>query len=128
MAGGAEPIHSMSTESRDRLIDEYFSAMDGNDPSLARSALSDAFVYESRAGVLEGFTGLSDYITDIRSLTNTDHRVDRRIHGEDASAVEGVVAGDASDGERVEAKFCDVVEFDADEEAITRIAVYVNDA
>jgi len=42
--------------------------------------------------------------------------------------VEGIVTGTDPDGDPAAADFCDVFEFDAEEGAITRIAVYVNDA
>lgn len=118
----------MPVDSRNDLIDAYFRALDEADPAIARPALAETFVYESLAGDLDGFDGLSDYITEYRSLTDSTHDLTRRVHGDDASVVEGVVTGTGPDGERAQAGFCDVFEFDADEEAITRIAVYTNDS
>lgn len=118
----------MTTESRDDLIDAYFEALDTTDPSVARPALADSFVYESLAGDLHGHEGLREYITELRSVTDSTHDLDRRVHGESVSVVEGVVSGTGPDGRPAEAAFCDVFEFDDDESAITRIAVYTNDA
>jgi ketosteroid isomerase-like protein len=118
----------MSNETRNDLIDAYFDAMDEEDLEIVEPALADSFVYESLSGDLEGFEGLREYMEERRSLSNSEHRISRRIHGEEASATEGTVVGDGEDGERVEANFCNVFEFDADERGITRIAVYLNDA
>lgn len=118
----------MSPDSRDDLIDAYFGALDESDPSKVRDALDDSFVYESLSGDLDGFEGLREYITDLRSITESDHRIDRRHHAADATTVEGVVSGTDPDGNPAEAAFCDVFEFTDDETAITRIGVYVNDS
>lgn len=117
----------MSTDTRNELIDAYFAALDEADPELARPGLSDDFVYESLAGPLEGFDGLADYITEHRSVTESTHDVQRRIH-DDVSVTVGVVTGTGPDGDPVEAAFCDVFEFDDADEAIERITVYINDS
>lgn len=118
----------MPADSRNDLIDAYFRALDENDPEIVRSSMADSIVYESLSGELQGFEGLRDYITDLRSVTNSEHEITRRIHDEDTSVVEGVVSGTGADGEPTEAKFCDVFEFADEEETIVRIGVYVNDA
>jgi len=118
----------MSTDSRDDLIDAYFSALDESDPSIAREALADSFVYESLSGDRHGFEGLRTYITEDRSVTDSVHDISQRIHGPAASVAEGVVTGTGDDGEPVEAAFCDVFEFDDEEGTITRIGVYLNDS
>lgn len=117
----------MSIERREDRIDAYFRALDENDPSIAESAVTEDFVYESRAGSLAGFAGLADYITDRRTMTESDHEQTRVVHGDDVAVVEGVVTGTTEAGERVEVRFCDVFEFDA-ADGITTITVYVNDA
>lgn len=118
----------MSVNDRDDLIDAYFAALDESDPSIVRDALDDSFVYESLSGDLKGFDGLSEYITDLRSITESDHHIDQRYHADDATTVEGVVTGTDPDGHPAESAFCDVFEFTDDEAAITRIGVYVNDS
>ncbi|MFO7927626.1 nuclear transport factor 2 family protein [Natronomonas sp.] len=118
----------MPTDTRNELIDAYFAALDETDPELARPALSDDFVYESLAGPLEGFDGLAAYITDHRSVTDSTHDVQRRIHDDDVSVTAGVVTGTGPDGDPAEAAFCDVFEFDDADEAIERITVYINDS
>lgn len=118
----------MSVDSRNDLIDAYFSALDESDPSVVSDALADSFVYDSLAGELDGFAGLSEYITDLRSITESEHRINNRYHADGATTVEGIVTGTDANGDPAEAAFCDVFEFDADETAITRIGVYVNDA
>jgi ketosteroid isomerase-like protein len=117
----------MSEENRDALIDAYFEAMDAEDLEVVRPALADDFVYESLGGDLEGFAGLETYLTELRGLSNTTHEVTLRVHDEDASVAEGTVTGEGEDG-LTEADFCNVFEFDATDEGITRIGVYLNDA
>lgn len=118
----------MTADDRNDLIDAYFAALDESDPNRVRDALNDSFVYESLAGDLEGFDGLSEYITDLRSITESEHHIDQRHHADEVTTVEGVVTGTDSNGNPAEAAFCDVFEFTDDETAITRIGVYVNDS
>jgi len=117
----------MSETDRNDLIDAYFDAMDAGDLELVRPALADDFVYESLAGDLEGFAGLETYMEELRGLANTTHEVTLRLHDGAASVAEGTVTGESGDGP-AQAEFCNVFEFDADEERITRIGVYLNDA
>ncbi|OVE85516.1 nuclear transport factor 2 family protein [Natronolimnobius baerhuensis] len=117
----------MATDDRADLIQAYFDAMDEEDPAIARDALADEFVYESLSGTLEGFDGFARYVNELRGLSNSTHEVSLLVHDEDASVAEGTVTGEKDDG-TLEAKFCDVVEFDEHEESITRISVYLNDA
>jgi ketosteroid isomerase-like protein len=118
----------MSTDDRNELIEAYFASLDDEEPEIARSALADGFVYESPLGRLEGFDGLVEYITERRSTSDSTHELTRRIHDADVSVVEGTVTGLDAGGDPTEADFCDVFEFDDDETAITRIAVYLNDS
>lgn len=117
----------MSESDRDELIDAYFDAMDADDLEIVRPALADGFVYESLSGDLDGFEGLETYMNELRGLSETTHEVTLRIHGDDASATEGIVTGDSDDGP-VEARFCNVFEFDDADEGLTRIRVHLNDA
>jgi len=117
----------MSQEDRNELIDAYFEAMDAEDIDLVTPVLADDFVFESLSGPLEGAAGFERYMNELRGLSNTEHEISLRVHDDDASVVEGTVTGDSDDGS-VEADFCDVFEFDADDDAIARIAVYTNDS
>lgn len=115
----------MSEADRNELIDAYFDSMDEEDLEIVRPALADGFVYESLSGDLEGFEGLETYMDELRGLSDTTHEVTLRIHGDAASATEGIVTGDSDDGP-VEARFCNVFEF-TDDDGITRIRVHLND-
>ena len=117
----------MSDDDRTELIEAYFDALDEEDAEIARSALSDDVVYESLSGTLEGFDGFRQYVDELRGLSNSTHDISLLVHDDDASVAEGTVTGENDDG-TVESGFCDVFEFDADEESITRISVYLNDA
>ena len=117
----------MSDAGRNELIDAYFDAMDEDDLEIVRPALADGFVYESLDGDLEGFAGLETYMNELRGLSGTTHDVTLRVHGADASVAEGTVTGDSENGP-VEAEFCNVFEFDEEEQGLTRIGVYLNDA
>ncbi|WP_175416518.1 nuclear transport factor 2 family protein [Natrinema versiforme] len=117
----------MSKVDRNTLIDAYFDAMDSDDLEIVRPVVTDEFIYESLSGDLSGFSGLQTYMTELRGLSNTNHEMTTVIHGETASVVEGTVTGDNGET-RVELDFCNVFEFDADNEGITRISVYLNDS
>lgn len=117
----------MSGTDRNALIDAYFDSMDDEDPSIAQPVLADAFSYESLSGDLEGSEGFRQYIEEYRSLSDSEHEVTQRVHGESASIAEGAVTGTGPDNEQVNADFCNVFEFDDDDTAITRIAVYINE-
>lgn len=116
----------MSEADRNELIDTYFEAMDAEDLDVLRPALADDVVFESLSGQLDGFSGFEQYMEELRGLSETTHDVTLRVH-DDASVAEGTVTGESEDG-TVEADFCDVFEFDVDDEQITRLAVYLNDA
>lgn len=115
----------MNEGERNELIDLYFEALDAEEASIAKDALSDDFVYVSSAGVLEGFEGFRTYIDELRSSSNSVHDVTLRVHDEAGSVAEGVVTADSPDGP-VEKQFCDVFEFDENEDRLTRVAVYLN--
>lgn len=117
----------MAKEERKALIDAYFDAMDTDDLEIVRPVLADGFIYESLSGDLSGFSGLQTYMSELRGLSNTTHEITTVVHGKTASVVEGTVTGESSDGP-VDVDFCNVFEFDADNEGITRISVYLNDS
>lgn len=119
--------YTMSKENRNALIDAYFDAMDTDDLEIVRPVVTDGFIYESLSGDLSGFSGLKTYMEELRGLSNTDHEITTVIHGETASVVEGTVTGENED-DPVELDFCNVFEFNADNEGITRISVYLNDS
>lgn len=118
----------MSTADRNELIDAYFNAMDADNLDLVLPVLADDFLYQSLSGDLEGASGLRHYAEEVRSLSNSTHDVTLRIHGDGASVAEGIVSGETPDGDRTEANFCNVFEFDESDSEITRLAVYLNDA
>lgn len=117
----------MTEADRDQLIDAYFEALDAEDPEIVRPAVADDVVYESLVGDLEGFAGLETYIEELREVSDSTHDVTLRVHDETASVVAGRVRGMAADGP-MEAAFCDVFRFDTDDDRITQISVYLNDA
>ena len=118
----------MTDADRDDLIDAYFEAMDAGNLDPVREALADDFRYESPAGDFEGTEGLREYVEDHRSLADSTHEIDVRVHDASASVAEGTVRGTTEDGGSTEAGFCDVFEFDEADGHITRLAVYLNDA
>lgn len=118
----------MTEADRNELIDAYFDALDNEDLSIVEPVLDESFVYESTAGVLEGFAGLQRYANELRTTSDSTHTVNLRIHSDDATATEGIVTGLDPDGNPKEGNFCDVFEFTEADDAITRIAVYVKNA
>lgn len=117
----------MTEADRNELIDAYFDALDEEDLDLVRPVLADDVVFESLSGPLGGVSGFETYMEELRGLSNTVHEVSLRVHDEDASVAEGTVTGESGD-DTVVVDFCDVFEFDEDDERVTRVAVYVNKA
>ena len=116
----------MDVDRRNELIDAYFSALDEEDFSLVEPHLAPDLTYKS-VGVeaLHGPEGLRRYFEELRRFGGTVHDVENRIHAENGSAAEGRVTGE-QDGESIDTPFCDVFEFDDDEERLSRIVVYTN--
>lgn len=117
----------MSDADRNALIDAYFDAFDAEDVEIARHALAADVVFESLGGDFEGVDGVQTYMEEVRGFSNTTHDVTLRVHDEAASVAEGTVTGESEDGSTA-VGFCVAFEFDDDDERITRIAVYTNDA
>jgi ketosteroid isomerase-like protein len=120
------PSAGMNVERRNELIDAYFDALDENDYSLVEPYLSADLVYRSVGlDALHGPDGLRRYFEELRPFAGTVHEVENRMHSENGSAAEGRVTGE-HEGESLDTGFCDVFEFDEDEEHLTRIVVYTN--
>lgn len=117
----------MSVEDRDAVIDDYFEAIDRADPGIVADSLDEEFLYQSPEGELEGREGLSRYVDEMRSMSDSTHETTLRVHDGAAAAVEGVVTGVDADGEPTSRRFVDVFEFDEASGKLTRVAVYVKD-
>lgn len=117
----------MKHDDRRALVDTYFAALDEEDPTILEPAVCQDFVYRSLSETFEGYAGFERYMTEYRTFSGTDHRLDEVIHGANRTAVEGHVVGVDESGDRVEARFCDVFGFDDADESLTFVAVYLND-
>ncbi|MFC7157147.1 nuclear transport factor 2 family protein [Halomarina halobia] len=113
----------MTRERRDQLIDAYFAAMDNDNFELVEPAISENIRFESASGSVSSLEGFREYTEESRMISDSVHEVTRRIHAENASVCEGNVRGQTPEGP-IEGAFCDVFEFDDDEERVTRISVY----
>jgi ketosteroid isomerase-like protein len=116
----------MDVERRDELIDAYFAALDEEDFSLVEPHLAADVTYKS-VGIepLDGPEGVRRYFEELRPFGGTVHEVENRMHAENGSAAEGRVTGE-HEGESIDTAFCDVFEFDDEEERLTRVVVYTN--
>lgn len=116
----------MNVDRRNELIDAYFSALDEEEFSLVEPHLSPDVTYKS-VGIepLHGPDGVRRYFDELRPFGGTVHDVENRMHAENGSAAEGRVAGE-HEGESIDTAFCDVFEFDDEEEQLTRVVVYTN--
>lgn len=97
--------------------------MDENNFNTVEAAASDHIQFESPGGTASGIDEFREYTEESRIFTDSDHTVVNRVHGEDRSVCEGVVSGETPEGP-VEGDFCDVFEFDKEENQITSISVY----
>jgi ketosteroid isomerase-like protein len=116
----------MNVARRDELIDVYFRALDEEEFSIVEPYLAPDLTFRS-VGLepLSGPEGMRRYFEELRPFGGTIHEVENRIHDEHASAAEGRVTGE-HDGESLDTPFCDVFEFDDEEEHLTRVVVYTN--
>lgn len=117
----------MSVEDPDAVIDDYFAAIDRADPGIVAESLDDGFVYESPGGDLQSIEGLRRYVEEIRSMSDSTHEIEQRIHDGAAAAVEGRVTGEGADGEPVSRRFVDIFEFDGGSGKLARVAVYLKE-
>lgn len=116
----------MNVERRNELIDAYFTALDEEEFSLVEPHLAPELTYKSVGlDALHGPDGLRRYFEELRPFGGTVHEVENRMHAENGTAAEGRVTGE-HDGESIDTAFCDVFEFDENEEQFTRIVVYTN--
>jgi ketosteroid isomerase-like protein len=116
----------MNVERRDELIDAYFRALDQEEFSLVEPHLASDVTYRSVGlDALHGPEGVRRYFEELRPFGGTVHEVENRMHAESGSAAEGRVTGEHG-GESLDTAFCDVFEFDDEEERLTRIVVYTN--
>lgn len=116
----------MNVDRRNELIDAYFRSVDEHDVSFVEPHLAEEFTFRS-LGVqeLHGVDGMRTYFDELRPVAGTFHDVENRMHSENGSAVEGHLTG-THEGNDLDTLFCDVFEFDEDDEYLTRITVYTN--
>lgn len=114
----------MNTNTREKLADAYFDALDAPDYESLRSVFATDIVYRyPDATPLEGIETAIRFFEEDKPTSDTDHDVTRYVHGEDATVAEGFSTG-VVDGDPFESYFCDVLEFTEDEERISDLAVY----
>jgi hypothetical protein len=100
--------------------------MDEGDRETLGDALGSDVVYRHPDRTVAGRDAAIELIVDERPPQESEHVVERRIHGPEASMAEGRKVGTV-EGEPVDLPFCDGFEFDTGESAITEIGVYVRE-
>lgn len=113
----------MNKNKKADLIDRYFQALDEDDFTRVEPVLADEVRFKSSADELSDADRLRAYMEEGRMISNSTHEINRRIHDDDVSVVEGMVRGETADGP-VQGAFCDVFEFDQHAGTITSITVY----
>lgn len=111
-------------EYRDDLIDTYFGALDEAEYDPLESVFADDVTYHMPSETIEGIADLMEYFREHRLPSRTTHELSLRIHGQTASAVEGHVTGELTNGGQFDGPFVDVFVFDEDRERILRMSVY----
>lgn len=114
----------MDSERRDERIDEYYRALDQETYDHLHEVFTEDVFVEYSIGDFEGIDEIMDYYTDQRRLSDTNHRVQRRIHSEDVTVCLGEADGVAADGPMMK-YFSDVFGFDEDSERIDSVSVYL---
>lgn len=113
----------MNFDTRDELIDVYFAALDAEDFEQLEPHLATEFRYVHPDTIANGVDEMQAFF-DERPRQDTAHEIHRRLHAEDGSVVEGRITGQLADGTPREGHFCDVFDFDATDDHLTRVAVY----
>jgi ketosteroid isomerase-like protein len=109
---------------RDRLVDTYFDSLDAEDYAPLESAFTEDVTYQIPSKTVTGRDALMTYFREERAPKNTTHEVRRRIHDDDASAVEGHVTGERPGDDDLDGRFVDIFVFDEDAEQISELVVY----
>lgn len=116
----------MNEDKRDQLIDHYLNGMDQEDKDLLRDTFASDIAHEHPERDIEGIDEFLTFKVDEQPPQESEHEVSRRIHGPEASVVQGRKVGTV-EGEPIDVQFCDVYEFNEDESAITKLSVYVRE-
>lgn len=114
----------MNVNRRTELVNEYFEAIDNEAYEDLRSVFSNDVVYKFPGQrSICGVENVLDFFKEQRPTEAINHEVTRWVHDEDVTVIEGVATGKRPENS-FEGYFCDVVEFDEQEDLITEIAVY----
>lgn len=115
----------MRISDRDELIDEYYAALDVDEPSEIVAPFTDDVVYRYPGEEpLEGRDAVEAFFAEGRPTSETTHTVTRRVHGEEATACDGHIAGTKEGVGSFEAEYAGFFEFDDEAGLISDVAVY----
>lgn len=110
---------------REALIGAYFGAVDAEDYGSFGEVFTDDVEFLPLGDSPQGLDAMVAWYRGEVTLTDMRHDVDRVIHSQDATVVQGHLDADLQDGRRLEGRFADVFEFDEREASITYLAIYI---
>lgn len=114
----------MDSETRDECIDSYYRALDEESYDHLPDLFTENIFVEYSIGDFEGIDEILEYYTDMRRLSNTNHRIQQRIHSEEVTICLGEADGVADSGPMTK-YFADVFGFDEERERIESVSVYL---
>jgi ketosteroid isomerase-like protein len=114
----------MDTQRRDRLIDEYYDAVDSRDiDRFAAVFAPEATHFRPGQGTLAGLEEIQRYFREDWRSSETSHTVEKRIHDPDVTVTRMAVSG-VYEGEPFDGRFLAEFEFTAADGAITAYRLY----
>lgn len=114
----------MEPDDRDELIDTYYRAVDEADYDRMLTAFTEDVEYRYPGEEpMHGRDAVRTFFEERRETRETTHEVFRRVHDTDATACEGHITGERSEG-ALEGRYVGVFEFDDDARGISYVGVY----
>lgn len=114
----------MDIQARDRLIDEYYDAVDSREVDRFADVFAPSAIhFRPGQGTLAGRDEIIRYFREEWRSSETSHTVDRRIHDPEVTVTRMDVAG-VYEGEPFEGTFLAEFEFTPAEDAITVYRLY----
>jgi hypothetical protein len=119
-------MNYMDAETRNQLIDSYFSAMDDAEFDKLEDVLTEDVTYLMSGAELSGVDSVKQ-VFESGQMSNTTHDASRRFHSEGVSICEGSFSADVAGRGHMEGDFTDIIEFDKDTGKISRVAIYTRE-
>lgn len=114
-----------SRETRNRMIDEYLSAVDSEEFERYREIFDADVEFISMGDTAHDIEAMIDWYESL-GMTNFRHDYGNRVHDGSVSIAYGNFRGDLSNDASIEGKGLNLFEFNDDETAITKMIIFTS--